>query len=200
MNDTETRRIANAIREIVRKRSNRQILGAHLGSELRTAGGDPSAPLIFPGGLNLRQFISGHVTELCEIGRQGMDMVYALDQKAGPKEAAEPPILDQRAWKTFVSPNGPFRLFINPQTKTFLVRRAKDEILSELGSNSRPARRRFTKISPRSLPRHAIRRNERPLTTSLNERSGGRTLLTGLPQRVSARSGGYSDASASSKS
>ena len=131
MNDTETRRIANAILEIVRKQSNGEILGAHLGSELRTAGGDPSAPLIFPGSLNLRQFIGGHVTELCEIRQQGMDVVYALGHEAGQKQAPEPPILDRRAWKTFVSPNGPFRLFINPQTKTFLVRSAKDEVESE---------------------------------------------------------------------
>ena len=131
MNDTETRLIANAILEIVRKRSNGQILGAHLGSELRTAAGDPSAPLIFPGSLNLRQFIADHVTELCEIRRQGMDVVYALDHEAGPKQAPELPILDRRAWKTFASPNGPFRLFINPQTKMFLVKSAKDDVESE---------------------------------------------------------------------
>ena len=44
MNDTETRRIANAILEIVRKQSNGEILGAHLGSELRTAGETPLPP------------------------------------------------------------------------------------------------------------------------------------------------------------
>ncbi len=128
MNDTESiRRIANAILEIVRKRPNGQILGAHLGSELRTALGDPTAPLIFPSALNLRQFIDGHVTELSEIRRQGMDLVYALDREAGPEDTPKPWILDRQAWKTFVSPNGHYLLFINPQTKKFLVRSAKDE-------------------------------------------------------------------------
>jgi len=74
----------------------------------------------------LREFIHRQAPEIVEIGRAGMDVRYSLRatqdklQAESPQSGASANALDQlmkdsRAWKTFTSPDSPFRLYLTDQ-------------------------------------------------------------------------------------
>ena len=118
--------IVDQIIEIVRTHPNAEILGAQLGSEVRAALREQHGLDSLPGGRSLREFIREHVSGVFEVRRRGQDVVYAIgpaprDQDTKP----EPPVIDVQAWKTFVSPNGPYRLFVNPEAQQFRLKSAK---------------------------------------------------------------------------
>jgi hypothetical protein len=90
---------------------------------------------------NLRDFLKKYAAnEVMEIGKAGMDVVYGLrsvGQQQPLFEASTPPpppattldsraplnqlLADRRIWKTFVTPESPFRLFLSPSTKRITV-------------------------------------------------------------------------------
>jgi len=117
--------------------SPRPLKGSELSILAKTSAPD-FAPVKF-GCRNLREFIRRYAAdEITELGRAGMDVVYAIRiaeqqplfesvvESAKPAESRGP--LGQlrtnpRIWKTFASPSSPFRLFLVPGDGTIRVLR-----------------------------------------------------------------------------
>lgn len=91
---------------------------------------------------NLRDFIKKFAaTEIMEIGRAGMDIIYGLravgqqqplfevaellpeTAKTGDRAPLGQLLNDPRIWKTFASPDAPYRLFLAPSTGNVTVLR-----------------------------------------------------------------------------
>ena len=77
---------------------------------------------------NLRDYIRQHVPEVKEIGRAGMDYVYALEGRPGELQQAENPpsttgeLTDATAvWRTFSNPRTTYRLYGDPITGKLIV-------------------------------------------------------------------------------
>jgi len=89
------------------------------------------------GATSLRDFLNRFVPEVEPVGKQGMDSIYALGTRregitnADSVPGTSPPVSESKAisgpdssiWKTFASPNTPYRLFANKQTGGLEVRR-----------------------------------------------------------------------------
>jgi hypothetical protein len=101
----------------------------------------------------LRDFIRKQASEIVESGRAGMDVQYSLkatqskpgtDAGSGGNAdyALNQLMRDSRAWKTFTSPDSPFRLYLTDQG-----------IVRSMHSNSRPLPewREIQRISPEAL-------------------------------------------------
>ena len=101
----------------------------------------------------LRDFIRKRVPDIVEVGRAGMDVQYSLKDTQLKLEIESPSrdfsdstldqlMKDARAWKTFTSPDSPFRLYL---TERGIVR--------SMHSNSRPLPewREIQRISPEAL-------------------------------------------------
>jgi hypothetical protein len=132
----------------------RPLTGTELSVLVRTAHPEFSAEAL--GYRNMRDLIRKRASEITEIGRVGMDVQYSL-KATQAKLGAEIPsitsvsladrVLDQlmkdpRAWKTFTSPDSPFRLYLTDQG-----------IVRSMHSNSRPLPewREIQRISPEVL-------------------------------------------------
>lgn len=106
---------------------------------------------------NLRDFIRKRASEIVEVGRAGMDVQYSLKTTQATLQVQHTPnassgsvadrALDQltrdsRAWKTFTSPDSPFRLYLTDQGS-----------VRSMHSNSRPLPewREIQRISPETL-------------------------------------------------
>lgn len=91
---------------------------------------------------NLREFLRKHAAnEVMELGRAGMDVIYglrsagqqqplfevtplgktALDTTPDSGAPLNQLLADRRVWKTFVTPDSPFRLFLAPSTRRITV-------------------------------------------------------------------------------
>jgi hypothetical protein len=132
----------------------RPLTGTELSVLVKTAHPEFSAEAL--GYRNMRDFIRKRASEIVEIGRVGMDVQYSLKATQAKLEAEIPSItsvsfadraLDQltkdpRAWKTFTSPDSPFRLYLTDQG-----------IVRSLHSNSKPLPewREIHRISPEML-------------------------------------------------
>lgn len=117
----------------------RPLSGTELSVLTKTAHPDFSAEAL--GYRTLRELIRKRANEIVETGRVGMDVQYSLRSTQAKLEAEIPCIpsisladraLDQlmrdsRAWKTFTSPDSPFRLYLTDQG-----------IVRSLHFNSRP--------------------------------------------------------------
>jgi hypothetical protein len=119
----------------------RPIKGSELSVLVRASAHD-FAPEKF-GCRNLRDFIRKYAfEEIMEIGKAGMDVVYGLrsvGQQQPLFESSTPTptptksadyrgslgqlLSNPRIWKTFASPESPFRLFLAPSTKQIVVLR-----------------------------------------------------------------------------
>jgi hypothetical protein len=104
----------------------------------------------------LRDFVRKQASEIVEVGRAGMDVQYSLKATQAKLQAEIASItsvgfadhaLDQlmrdpRAWKTFTSPDSPFRLYLTDQG-----------VVRSMHSNSRPLPewREIQRISPEVL-------------------------------------------------
>jgi len=133
----DTGRVTSALVSILQNSPTRKLLGAELSLLLKQR--EPDFNPFAYGCTNLRQFIRTNVKEVFEAGRSGGDVMYSLlpaqppttstlPQQAStsfPVAAATDPQagfpVDSHVWKTFVSPSGPYRLFLNPQTGEFQV-------------------------------------------------------------------------------
>ena len=99
---------------------------------------------------NLRAFVREFVPDVIEKGRAGADVVYgssspesdtdeqmALFELASktrlPHAPLESLLIDQRVWKTFASPQSPWRLLLDPQTGSVRVIRPSEA--APAGSN-----------------------------------------------------------------
>src|SRR5258706_10577192 len=112
------------ILELVTNTPSKTILGA----KLKKLVGD-SVPGFDPleyGCRNLRDFIRQHASPVFEVGRSGADVVYGVTVERQSGMLAQSIIASANrwqsraaktsVWKTFVSPNGNYRLFGNPET------------------------------------------------------------------------------------
>jgi len=103
----------------------------------------------------LREFIRRHASDIVETGRAGMDVRYSLRETETKVEgrasapsvglagrALDQLVKDPRAWKTFTSPDSPFRLYLTDQG-----------IVRSMHSNSRPLPewREIQRMSPEVL-------------------------------------------------
>ena len=134
--------------------SPRPLRGSELSVLVKAAHPDFSAEAL--GYRTLRDFIHKQASEIVEVGRAGMDVQYSLkdtqlkleiDGASGASHTSTDRVLDQlmkdaRAWKTFTSPDSPFRLYL---TEAGIVR--------SMHSNSRPLPewREIQRISPETL-------------------------------------------------
>jgi hypothetical protein len=135
--------------------SPRPLRGSELAVFLSAAHPEFSAEAL--GYRNLRDFIRKRASEIVEVGRAGMDFQYSLKgtqltlEVEGASGTSGGRIADQalvqlmkdsRAWKTFTSPDSPFRLYLTDQG-----------IVRSMHSNSRPLPewREIQRISPEAL-------------------------------------------------
>ena len=118
--------------------SSRPLKGSELSILAKTSSPD-FAPLRF-GCRNLRDFIRKHASdEITEVDKAGMDVVYAIrsaeqqtlfespvSESVKPAESRGPLgqlLTNPRIWKTFASPESPFRIFLVPGDGTIRVLR-----------------------------------------------------------------------------
>lgn len=131
MNDTSA--IASVIISLVESSPSERILGTDLNLLVKQKHPDFNAAVL--GFRNLRDFIRKNVSEVFEARRSGGDIVYGLvrSKKDARQEspvptgssmsigASEEPRVEKSVWKTFVSPSGPYRLYINRDSGEFRV-------------------------------------------------------------------------------
>jgi len=118
--------------------SSRPLKGSELSILAKTSSPD-FAPLMF-GCRNLRDFIRKYASdEIAEVDKAGMDVVYAIrsaeqqtlfelpvSESVKPAESRGPLgqlLTNPRIWKTFASPESPFRIFLVPGNGTIRVLR-----------------------------------------------------------------------------
>jgi len=131
--------------------SPRPLRGSELALFVKAAHPEFSAEAL--GYRTLRDFIRKRASEIVEVGRAGMDVQYSLkatQTQLSVERTSSTPVdyaLDQlmrdaRAWKTFTSPDSPFRLYLTEQG-----------IVRSMHSNSKPLPewREIQRISPETL-------------------------------------------------
>ncbi len=136
---TEAREVAQRILAIFQEFPDRPILGSHLGLQIKRY--FPQFDPLTYGCRNTRHFLQSYVSEVAEIGRRGQDVEYSLQRTGSlfeeprprvlfhtptpegrPNEITPPPMpIRHDLWKTFVTPNGPYRMYVNPKESTFQV-------------------------------------------------------------------------------
>jgi hypothetical protein len=134
---TEPTEVSKRILATFGELPNRSILGSHLGLQIKRFFPD-FAPAAY-GCRNMRDFLHHHVPQVVENGRSGQDVVYSLKTAQAENSSEEPQVLLERQeqvlagyapprrpirhdlWKTFVSPNTAYRIFVDPTTSTFKV-------------------------------------------------------------------------------
>ena len=129
----------------------RPLKGSELAVLVKTAHPEFSPEAL--GYRTLREFIRKHASDIVEFGRAGMDVQYSLRATLAKLEvksasggladhALDQLMKDSRAWKTFTSPDSPFRLYLTDQG-----------IVRSMHSNSRPLPewREIQRISPETL-------------------------------------------------
>ena len=132
MNDAST--VVRSIVSLLNSSQGQKLLGSELSVLLRQ-----EHPQFRPSDYscrNLREFIQRNSPEVLSVGRSGGDYVYSTRAVATsfPASTLETPsttvtekrnsselAIESNVWKTYVSPNGPYRLFVNPQTADFHV-------------------------------------------------------------------------------
>jgi len=134
--------------------SPRPLRGSELSVLVKAAHPEFSAEAL--GYRTLRDFIRKQASEIVEVGRAGMDVQYSLKATQLKLEiegassassdvadrALDQLMKDTRAWKTFTSPESPFRLYLTDQG-----------IVRSMHSNSKPLPewREIQRISPETL-------------------------------------------------
>jgi len=137
--------------------SPRPLRGSELALFVKAAHPEFSAEAL--GYRTLRDFIRKRASEIVEVGRAGMDVQYSLKATqaklavesassasstlGSPADyALDQLVRDTRAWKTFTSPDSPFRLYLTEQG-----------IVRSMHSNSKPLPewREIQRISPETL-------------------------------------------------
>lgn len=136
---TETPVVVDFLVRTLQQVAPRPLTGTELSVLVKTAHPEFSAEAL--GFRNMRDLIRKRASEIMEIGHVGMDVQYSLKATQSKLGAEIPSIttvsladraLDQltkdpRAWKTFTSPDSPFRLYLTDQG-----------IVRSLHFNSRP--------------------------------------------------------------
>lgn len=149
---TDATSVSNFLVRSLQQIDPRPLKGSELSVLVKTAFPDFSAESF--GSRTLRDFIRKHATEIVEFSRAGMDVIYRLRatqerlqaESAAAQDSNSP--LEQlttnpRVWKTFATPDSPFRLFLIPETGSLRV----------LHPNAKPIShwREIPKISARVL-------------------------------------------------
>lgn len=151
---TETPVVVDFLVRTLQQVAPRPLKGSELSALVKVAHPEFSAEAL--GYRTLREFIRKRASEVVEVGRAGMDIQYSLQVTQAKLRAEIPTItsvsiadhaLDQlmkdpRAWKTFTSPDSPFRLYLTDQG-----------IVRSMHSNSKPLPewREIQRISPEVL-------------------------------------------------
>lgn len=151
---TEISVVVDFLLRTLQQVSPRSLTGTELSIFLKAAHPEFNAEAL--GYRTLRDFIRKRVPDIVEAGRAGKDVQYSLkdtqlkleiENTSGAARDFADRALDQlvkdvRAWKTFTSPESPFRLYL---TETGIVR--------SMHSNSRPLPewREIQRISPETL-------------------------------------------------
>jgi hypothetical protein len=130
----EASRVAELIVAILQESPNKSLLGSNLSIRLKSV--CPEFMAADYGLRNLREFLRTHVPAVYESSRQGLDFIYTLSPPRVSATEVLPPALhhddvvptqvaaarlDDELWKTYVSPNSPYRLFMNDATSEFRV-------------------------------------------------------------------------------
>jgi hypothetical protein len=151
---TENSIIVDFLVRSLRQVDPRPLIGSELAVLLKAAHPEFSPETL--GYRNLRDFIRREAGDITEAGRAGMDIQYSLrvtqarlvaEGKSGSADSISESALDQltrdpRAWKTFTSPDSPFRLYLTDRG-----------VLRSMHSSSKPLPewREIQRISPESL-------------------------------------------------
>lgn len=123
---TEVNEVANFLVRSLQQVDPRPLKGSELAVLIKTAYPDFSAESY--GCRTLREFIRRNASEIMELSRAGMDIVYQLRSTheklmaegttiADSSGLTDQLIHDPLVWKTFASPDSAFRLYIDPQTE-----------------------------------------------------------------------------------
>jgi hypothetical protein len=128
--------IATLIVSLFESTPQKKLSGSQL-SAMLTAHRPDFVPLKYEA-RNLREFMRANVPQVYESARQGLDIIYSLVPPSPPQPIVETtpasfPVdhtsegdntsqitTHPRLWKLFVSPNAPYRLFVNPDSLAFL--------------------------------------------------------------------------------
>lgn len=132
----------------------RPLKGSELSVLVKAA--HPEFSAVSLGYRNLREFIRRQATDIVEVGHAGMDICYSLRTSQAKQEAGNASsksvgladdALDQltkdlRAWKTFTSPESPFRLYLTDKG-----------VVRSMHASSRPLPewKEIQRISPETL-------------------------------------------------
>jgi hypothetical protein len=150
---TETPVVVDFLVRTLQQVAPRPLRGNELSVLVKAAHPEFSAEAL--GYRTLREFIRKQAHEILEVGRAGMDVQYSLKSTQAKLDAAHAATTssvadhaldqlskDSRAWKTFTSPDSPFRLYLTEQG-----------IVRSMHSNSRPLPewREIRRISPAVL-------------------------------------------------
>jgi hypothetical protein len=130
--------VASFARKLLRDASPNKLRGGQLSVLLKT--NFPDLNLLASGFRNLRDFIAKNVPEVIEVGRAGTDIVYGLreeqqslfpeSREAGGEQAPGQVSLVQqlldnpKVWRTFASPESPYRLYLVPPGRLRVLRPA----------------------------------------------------------------------------
>jgi hypothetical protein len=152
----DTSQIAKSISSIVQSSRANGVLGSDLTILVRQR--HPEFRPAFHGCRNLREFVKRFVPSVFESGRRGLDVLYstvstqvttslqshsqsAASQSPNAESShpdAEHPVaaardleVDAVVWKTYVSPNSPFRLYVNPRSCVARVIETSDPDLAQ---------------------------------------------------------------------
>ncbi len=133
--------VTNVVEQILgllRESPNQSLLGSTLSGKLRAR--LPDFKAIDYGQRNLREFLRMQVPQVYEASRQGLDFIYTLSpvpvapsiEPAAGIDLVQANVLgalrlDDAVWKTYVSPNSPYRLFINDTSSEFRVVGLREE-------------------------------------------------------------------------
>jgi hypothetical protein len=151
---TETAVVVDFLVRTLQQVAPRPLKGSELSVLVKAAHPEFDAEAL--GYRTLRELIRRQASDIVEVGRAGMDIRYALRSTQAKLEgesgsntsrslaerALDQLVRDIRAWKTFTSPDSPFRLYLTDQG-----------IVRSIHSNSRPLPewREIQRISPETL-------------------------------------------------
>lgn len=131
--------VARTISSIIRTHPKQSVVGSDLVILIRQKHPD-FRPLDYDC-RNVREFVRRFVADVYESARKGLDIVYSpspvvimssTTAAQQPQETTQPreddnAVVDAQVWKTFVSPNSEYRLFVHPITRAFRMMHAKTE-------------------------------------------------------------------------
>jgi hypothetical protein len=154
----EASHVVDLIVSILEESPNKSLLGSKLSVLLKSRCPDFN-PLDYDL-RTFREFIRSHVSRVYESSRQGLDVIYSLSPVQVPEQGSLHVVADQPShltnveearrvdnelWKTYVSPSGPYRLFVNRDSNEFRVVGVREE------SPSSPP---WLQVPPCSAARH----------------------------------------------